>query len=115
MAALVKPDQLERVAEALMAIETAMLALDAPTRRRLHQAPLLVLSPDHPPEPRLGLHTGGRSFALSLQDADLVAIALRMERAGRAHDAIADAIDAGCRLVNLMRRHRAPVAGDAGA
>ncbi len=107
MAALREPDQTERVALALMAIEEALMVIDAPTRRRLHLAPLSILTAEAA-EARLGLYAAGRRFILSLEDADLVVIALRMERAGRAHDAVADAIDAACRLAEKMRQIRDP-------
>lgn len=102
--------QQERVALALMAIEAAPPA-------SIYAAPLVVLSLDRPPRPIIGIHAGGRTVRLDVDETILVAVALELERKFpdaehlarglRATAGMADLLELGHRM-RLLRSGQVP-------
>ena len=66
-------DQQEHVTVALTAIEAAPPA-------SVYAAPLVVLSLDRPPRPVIGVHAGGRTVRLDIDETILVAVALELQQ-----------------------------------
>jgi hypothetical protein len=95
MAAPAEIAQDERVAQVVMAI--LVTPLD-----RVHTAPVVLLSIDEPPLGILGLHVGARHFTLSIEDARLLAQALRRQPQQLALVALSAGIEAAANMVDLM-------------
>lgn len=95
MAAPAFTDQDNRIAEVLMALESA-------PAMSIHAAPMVVLSNDRPPRPVLGLHADGRRWALSIDDALITARALDAELPFAGAKALAAGLRAGVGITDLL-------------
>ena len=87
--------QQERVADVLVAIETAPIGA-------IHAAPLVVLASDAQPKPILGLHVGAQHFRLSIEDAQMVAMALRLDPGFPEALVLAAGLDVAIGMVTLL-------------